>query len=184
MWELFFLFLKIGAVTFGGGLAMLPLVTDEFIRKRGWVTKEEVAEYYAIGVCTPGVQAINISTLIGEKRGGKVGGIVATLGFITAPLLCILLLSNYIARLSGNVVYQSALRGIRGFACVIILDAIVRLWKASIKDGYTLLVFVTTIAAKVLFSLWGSDINSVVFVCAALVIGLLRGVVLHRKGEL
>ena len=68
--ELYFLFFRIGAVTFGGGVAMLSLLQYEIIEKRHWATEEEMSDFYAIGQCTPGVIAINVSTMIGAKRKG------------------------------------------------------------------------------------------------------------------
>ncbi|MCD7853259.1 MAG: chromate transporter, partial [Oscillospiraceae bacterium] len=65
-------------MTFGGGYAMLPLLQREVVDTRGWATEEELADYYAIGQCTPGVIAVNTATFVGQKRGGASGGVVAT----------------------------------------------------------------------------------------------------------
>ena len=75
---LFWVFAKIGAVTFGGGLAMLPILQREIVDKRSWADEEELLDYYAIGQCTPGVIAVNTATFIGYKRKGILGGIAAT----------------------------------------------------------------------------------------------------------
>ena len=72
LFELFWLFAKKGSITFGGGYAMLPILQRELVEKRGWVTNEELADYYAVGQCTPGIIAVNTSTFIGEKRRGVV----------------------------------------------------------------------------------------------------------------
>ena len=78
LWDLFWTFAKIGAMTFGGGYAMLPILQRELVEKRGWVTEEELMDYFAIGQCTPGVIAVNTATFIGQKRRGIVGGVAAT----------------------------------------------------------------------------------------------------------
>ena len=81
--ELYIAFIKIGALTFGGGYAMLPVIQREVVENKQWVTDEEVIEYYAIGQCTPGIIAVNTSTFVGNKVAGIPGGIIATLGFIS-----------------------------------------------------------------------------------------------------
>ncbi len=78
--ELFFLFAEIGATTFGGGYAMLPILQRELVEKRHWATEEQLMDYYAIGQCTPGIIAVNTATFIGNTKAGMIGGIVATLG--------------------------------------------------------------------------------------------------------
>ena len=77
--ELFFVFFKIGAVTFGGGYAMLPILQKEIVVNKKWGTDEELMDYFAIGQCTPGMIAVNVATFIGYKLSGYAGGISATL---------------------------------------------------------------------------------------------------------
>lgn len=75
LWELYWTYLKIGCVNFGGGYAMLPLLERELVSKKGWTTMEELRDYFAIGQCTPGVIALNVSTFIGTKKKGTAGAI-------------------------------------------------------------------------------------------------------------
>ena len=79
----FSVFFMIGSVTFGGGLAMLPILERELVTKRGWMTGTQMVDWFAIGQCTPGIIAVNVSTFIGYSRRGIVGAVVATLGIIT-----------------------------------------------------------------------------------------------------
>ncbi len=81
--KLFLPFAKVGVMTFGGGYAMLPILQREVVETQGWATEEELADYFAIGQCTPGVIAVNTATFVGQKQRGIVGGIVTTLGKIT-----------------------------------------------------------------------------------------------------
>ena len=81
--ELYLAFLKIGAFTFGGGLAMMPIMQRELIEKRGWITEEELIDYFAIGQSTPGIIAVNVATFVGYKRLGVLGGIIGTIGVVT-----------------------------------------------------------------------------------------------------
>ena len=80
MLRLFMVFLKIGVFTFGGGYAMLPILQREVVEKHGWVSENDLAEYYAIGQTTPGIIAINTATFVGYRKFGVVGAVVATLG--------------------------------------------------------------------------------------------------------
>ena len=86
LFDLYLIFVKLGSVTFGGGYAMLPLLQREFVEKRNWVKDEELMDYFAIGQCTPGIIAINVSTFIGNKRKGLLGGVISTLGYVTFPI--------------------------------------------------------------------------------------------------
>ena len=77
--QLYIAFLRIGGLTFGGGLAMLPMLKFELVEKKKWITEEDLLDCYAIGQCTPGIIAVNTATFVGYKRKGVLGGIVSTL---------------------------------------------------------------------------------------------------------
>ncbi len=82
--ELFIAFAKVGALTFGGGYAMIPILERELVDNHSWATNEELMDYYAVGQCTPGIIAVNTATFVGKKVAGVPGGIVASLG-VVAP---------------------------------------------------------------------------------------------------
>ena len=111
--ELFWTFAKVGVMTFGGGYAMLPILQREVVENKGWATDQELADYFAVGQCTPGVIAVNTATFIGHKTRGSWGGIVATLGVIFPSLIIITLLAGVIQNFSGIKTVQSAFAGIR-----------------------------------------------------------------------
>ena len=92
--DLFLTFAKIGAFTFGGGLAMLPIIEKELVIKRGWVTKDKLLDYFAIGQATPGIIAVNVATFLGYSRGGVLGSLVATLGVVTPSIIIISIISS------------------------------------------------------------------------------------------
>ena len=91
LFDLFWTFCKIGALTFGGGYAMLPLIQREIVENKKWSTEKEILDYYAVGQCTPGVIAVNTATFIGYKLKGIIGGIIATLGVVFPSLIIILI---------------------------------------------------------------------------------------------
>lgn len=138
--DLFFTFMKIGAVSFGGGYAMLPVLTREFCDKRGWVSDTELNDYFAIGQVTPGIIAVNVATFIGNKRKGIVGGIFATIGLVTCPVIIITLIAALLTNFADIEIVKHAFAGIRVAVCVLIFNAIMRLWKKSVPDIPTLII--------------------------------------------
>lgn len=150
--ELYLVFLRIGAVNFGGGYAMLPLLQRDLVDDRGWATTDELMDYFAIGQCTPGIIALNVSTFIGNKKAGTKGGIIATLGFLTAPIAVILAIAAFLTNFADIPVVQNAFAGIRVCVFVLIIQAVLRLWKKSVVDVRSLilylLVFVLTTFSK------------------------------------
>lgn len=141
--ELFWIFAKIGVMTFGGGYAMLPILQREIVENRGWATEEELADYYAIGQCTPGVIAVNIATFIGQKLKGLWGGVVATLAVVFPSVLIITLLAGAIEMFSHLEIVKNAFGGIRICVCVLITNAVVKLFKKAVVDLPTLMIFLT-----------------------------------------
>ena len=168
MLSLFLTFAKVGVMTFGGGYAMLPILQREVVENKGWATDEELTDYFAIGQCTPGVIAVNTATFIGQKRAGIAGGIVATLGVVFPSLLIIVALAGVITSFSHLTWVQHAFAGIRVCVCVLIFNAVLKLWKSAVKDVWGLLIFLAVLAASLLTSL-----SPVWYVLAAGVAGVL-----------
>lgn len=150
---LFGIFAKIGVMTFGGGYAMLPILQREIVDNRHWATEEELMDYFAIGQCTPGVIAVNTATFIGQKRKGVIGGIVATLGVVFPSLVIISLLAGVIEAFSHLALVQHAFGGIRICVCVLILNAVVKLFKKAVVDVKTLIIFLVVMLGSVFTSL-------------------------------
>lgn len=140
-WELFYSFAKIGAFTFGGGYAMLPLIQREVVEKKHWATEEEIMDYYAVGQCTPGIIAVNTATFIGYYKKGIIGGIFATLGVIFPSIVIILLIASLLQNFSDLAIVQHALGGIRVAVCVLVLNAVIKLFKSGVKDFTGILIF-------------------------------------------
>ena len=111
--ELYWAFFRIGGLTFGGGLSMLPMLRYELVQKNGWVTEEELIDCYAIGQCTPGIIAVNTATYVGYKKCGIKGGIFATLGMITPSLVIITAIALFLERYMDNIWLIHALMGVR-----------------------------------------------------------------------
>lgn len=167
LFELFLSFAKVGVMTFGGGMAMLPMLQREIVEKRGWADEEELTDYFAIGQCTPGIIAVNTATFIGQKRKGALGGIVATLGMVFPSLVIITAVAAFLSNFSEFPVIQNAFAGIRVCVCVLIINAVVKLWKKTVVDVPTLLIFIAVFAAAVF-----TKVSPVVFILLAAVAGV------------
>ncbi len=134
--QLFLTFAKVGVMTFGGGMAMLPILQREVVEDKGWATDEELVDYFAIGQCTPGIIAVNTATFIGQKQAGIIGGIVATLGIVFPSLIIITALAGVINSFSHLAWVQHAFAGIRVCVCVLIFNAVLKLVKSAMKDAW------------------------------------------------
>ena len=165
--ELFFTFAKVGVMTFGGGYAMLPILQREVVDNKGWATEEELMDYFAIGQCTPGVIAVNTATFIGQKQGGTLASVFATLGVVFPSLVIISLLAGVIEAFSHLVWVQNAFGGIRVCVCVLITNAVVKLFKKAVVDKITLVIFLAVALGSVLL-----DLSPVIFVILAAVAGI------------
>lgn len=153
LFELFLAFAKLGVVNFGGGYALLPLLERDIVEKKGWATTDEIQDYYAIGQCTPGIIAVNVSTFIGYKIHGIIGGIVATLGFISPSIVIILAIASILSNYSDNPYVLDAFSGISVCVVVLILKAVITLSKKSIIDKFTLLIFIAVALTMLFFNI-------------------------------
>ena len=196
--DLFLTFAKVGVMTFGGGYAMLPILQREVVEKKKWATEEELADYFAIGQCTPGIIAVNTATFIGQKSSGVLGGIIATLGVVFPSVVILSVLAGVIQAIADSTIVKNAFAGIRVCVCVLIFNSVIKLWKASVmgkhyhghvhkgngkenhhrhnrhKDGDT----VVDTGALVIFCLvlvFGvfTDLSPVIFVVSAAVCGII-----------
>ena len=136
LWDLFRAFFTIGAMTFGGGYAMLPMLEREIVQKHKWATQEEILNYFAIGQCTPGVIAVNTATFVGYKTKKEIGGIVATLGVIAPSILIITVIAMVLQNFMDIVWVQHAFAGIRVAVVALITASVVKLFKSNVKKSW------------------------------------------------
>ena len=171
--ELYWTFVKIGCVTFGGGYAMLPILERELVDKRHWTTMDDLRDYFSIGQCTPGIIALNVSTFIGEKRGGVKGALAATVGFLAGPIIIILIIAMFLQNFATLPVVQHAFAGIRVCVCVLILQAVLRLWKKSVVDPFTLGLYIAVFALSVLSNVMPFKIPAAILVILSGIVGII-----------
>ena len=163
----FLIFAKIGAMTFGGGYAMLPFLQREVVERKGWATEEELADYYAIAQCTPGVIAVNVATFVGYKNGGVSAAVAATAGVVSPSVVIILVLASAISAFAEYPAVQHAFAGIRVCIAVLVFNAVVKLWKKAVVDKATLLIFLAVFFGSVM-----TGIPVMLFVLVAGALGL------------
>lgn len=151
--DLFATFFRTGACTFGGGYAMLPILQRDVVEKKWWATEEELTDYFAIGQCTPGVIAVNTATFIGYKYKGIPGGIVATLGIVCPSILIITIIALFLRSFADLPAVAHAFAGIRACVCVLIFNAVLKIWKSTVIDLPTALIFITVFLLSVFLGL-------------------------------
>ena len=174
--DLFFTFCRMGGLTFGGGYAMLPMIQKEIVEEKKWATEEEVLDYYAVGQCTPGIIAVNTATFIGYKVHGIIGAIVATLGVVFPSLIIITIIAALLKNFANYSIVQHAFSGIRVVVIALIVSAILKLAKTSIKNSTTLII---AIIAFILVAF--VNLSPIYIVIAAACIGLILKFIRGRK---
>ena len=168
--ELYLAFLKIGAFMFGGGYSMLPLLSRELVARHAWISEETLLDYFAIAQCMPGALAVNTATLVGNKRGGWLGGAAALLGVVTAPMALICAIAASLMQFWQLPAVASAFAGIRIAVAALITAALINLIQSNVKNvlGIALCVF-----AFVVVAVFGQSPIIVVLVSA--LVGLVAG---------
>lgn len=125
-------------------------------------------DYYAVGQCTPGIIAVNTATFIGQKKAGIAGGITATLGVVFPSIVIILLIASVLTRFADAPVVQHAFAGIRVCVCVLVFNAVVKLWKGAIKDKAGLCIFAIVFVLSIFL-----DVSPIVYVVVTAAAGIL-----------
>ena len=165
LWQLFLAFARVGVLTFGGGYAIIPILEREIVDRQHWASSEELMDYYAVGQCTPGVIAVNTATFVGRKVGGFWGGIVASLGIVFPSLVIITAIAGVLTNFADIPAVKSAFAGIRVCVCVLIFNAVVKLWKAAVPDKPAMVLMLLVFILSVIFQ--PTPIVFVVFCAAA-----------------
>lgn len=167
LFDLFITFFKIGAFTFGGGYAMIPIFEREFVTDRGWITSDDMLNYIAISQSTPGVIAVNMATFIGYRRRGVLGAAVATFGVVAPSIVIISIIAAFIEGFSEYVYVQKALAGINVAVAVILTSAVWDLGKKSVTDMIGLALAVIAFLTVVIFK-----VNSIWLILFSLLVGI------------
>ena len=187
--QLFLVFAQVGVCTFGGGYAMLPVLQREVVDKRGWCTGDELADYFAIGQCTPGVIAVNTATFVGSKRKGVPGGIIATLGMVFPSVVIITIIAAFLQNFAHISAVGHAFAGVRAAVVALIASSVLKLAKTTIKNWWggalfaaVLLLSVFSEALRGLFPAVSFLFTPVTCVILAGIVGLAVTLAQSKKG--
>ena len=173
---LFLTFFKIGAFTFGGGYAMIPLIQKEVVDNHKWVTADDILEVIAIAESTPGPIAVNAATFVGYKFGGLGGAFSATLGVVLPSFLIIALLSSLISRFQDYKVVQYAFYGIRAGVLALIVKAMINMYRKCPKSPVAYFIFAFSFVMVALL-----NIKAIYVLIACALIGLAASFVAKRR---
>lgn len=173
---IYWMMFKIGICTFGGGYAMMAIIEKELAQKKRWISSEDLLDYIAIGQITPGVIAVNVSTFVGRKRKGILGGIIATLGVITPSIIIILIIAACLTNFQDYEYVQHALAGIRVCVGALILNATIGFIKKTVIDTLSLVVFLGVFILAVF-----TRIETVYFVLGIILISVILTLSLGEK---
>ena len=181
--DLFLTFARIGVCTFGGGYAMLPILQRELVENKTWATETELADYYAVGQCTPGIIAVNTATFVGRSQAGIAGGVIATLGLVFPSLVIIMLIAAFLQNFMHLEFVVHAFNGVRAGVVALILSSVIKLFKNAVLDWPTRVIYAVvlvlavcgsfcTMPAGALGTVLGFVLSPVFLVIAAGVAGL------------
>ncbi len=175
--QLFGIFFKIGAFTFGGGYAMIPLIEYETTEKRNLIDKQEISDIVAIAESTPGPIAINSATFVGYRSCGVLGSVMATLGVVLPSLIIILTIAFFLRKFVDNAYVQYAFFGIRAGVLALIVKAVVNFYKRADHGVFGITVMVAAF-------LWSAilDWSVIALIALCAVAGMIYCSIARKKG--
>jgi chromate transporter len=172
-WQLFLVFLELGATTFGGGYAMIPQIREKIVEKRGWLTDDELLEVTAIAESTPGPMSINLATYVGYKKGGWLGSVLATIGVVIPSLIVIYLVSLVFNQFITNKWVAYAFVGVKAAVAFLICDAAIGLIKKMKKEAFQIIVLIIIVLLMISFDLLSINFSSIYLILIGGVLGLI-----------
>jgi len=176
IFQLFSVFFRIGAFTFGGGYAMIPLIQKETVENKQWITEDDILEIVAIAESTPGPIAINAATFVGYKVSGFWGAFFATLGIVTPSFVIILIISHILRRFNDIKVIQYAFNGIRAGVLALLIKALWTMYKKVRKNAVSYVIMgLSFLLAAVL------KVKIIYVIIGCAVLGLIASYISERR---
>ncbi|WP_411169559.1 chromate transporter [Clostridium sp. MB05] len=151
--EMFISFFKIGAFTFGGGYAMIPLIEEEVVKNKKWIEKEEFIDILVVSQSLPGALAVNCSIFLGYKIGGVIGGIMALLAVVLPSFLIIIIIAAFFMQFRDNYYVNAAFKGITAAVPMLVLVGAVSLSKGLPKNTRTVITIIIALIALTFFNI-------------------------------
>ena len=181
--EIFFTFFKIGAFTFGGGYAMIPVIEDICVEKKQWITTEDMVNVTVIAESTPGPIAINCATFVGFKQAKFWGAVAATLGVVMPSFIIIYIISLFFNNLLEFPIVTNAFRGIKIGVGLLIVNAGINMGKKIPRKPLQMIILAVSIALMLTASFLSWNISTIVMIVAAGAIGLGLFALQQRGGK-
>ncbi|MDY4848758.1 MAG: chromate transporter [Bacilli bacterium] len=188
---LFLTFLKVGAFTFGGGYAMIPIIQKEVVEKRKWANDNDILDILAISESTPGPISVNTATYIGFKVAGFWGSFFATLGLILPSFIIIYIISLFYETFMQLTIVQAAFKGLKVGVIILLVNAVIKLNKAIKRNAFSITIFVITLITMLSISICKPFMNptilaicnrgSLILIAFGLIVGLINGLLNQRK---
>lgn len=178
IFQLFLVFLKIGAFTFGGGYAMIPIIQKEIVENKKWITDDDILEIIAIAESTPGPIAINSATFVGYRVAGFFGAMFSTLGVVLPSFVIILLISFVLREFQDIPAVQYAFNGIRAGVLALLIKALVSMYKKAPKGLISYIVMGASFIITAFF-----DINVLFVIIGCAVFGLVTSLIAERRSK-
>lgn len=166
--KLYFVFLKIGTFSFGGGYAMLPFMKREIVENNCWISMSQFSDIIGISQMTPGPVAINSATFVGYKVGGVGGSVVATLGVITTSFILVTIINKILDKFKESITVKAILAGMRPILIALIIYAFIDLAKESYVDLKSIII--TIIIGIILVS---KKVHPILVIVIATILGLI-----------
>ncbi len=164
---LFWVFFSISAVALGGGLTMLPIMSREFVEKRGWLTDNDMVDTVAVMQSMPGIIASNMAVLIGYRIAGVLGAVFSVVGVVLPPSIFILIIAIFMKSLSGSETLDHIFLGVRAAVSAMILLSSIKMGKQIIKGKISAAIAIFGFIAMVVF-----DMNAILLVILSAIVGL------------
>ena len=173
--ELFLIFFKIGAFTFGGGYAMLPLIQQEVL-SQGWMDLEQLVNFIAVSESTPGPLAVNLSTYIGAETGGLLGSFCATVGVVLPSFVIILLVAKFYQAFQTNTLVKGCMNGLRPTVVGMIGASLLSVGASAFPaaGGVMQWVLAAVLLAAILAAHW-KKVHPILLIVGSAVVGIASG---------
>lgn len=166
--DMFVAFFKIGAFTFGGGYAMIPLIEEEVVRNKKWMEQKDFMDILVVSQSLPGALAVNCSIFLGYKIGGFLGAIMALLAVILPSFLIIIVIAAFFMQFRENYYVNAAFKGITAAVPMLVLIGAISLGKGLEKNSRTLITIIIAVIALVIF-----DIHPILVIIIAAIYGII-----------
>ena len=131
---------------------MLPLLQRDLVEKKNWLSADELTDFFSVSHCLPGIITVNNAIFIGHKHGGRAGGVAAALGVVFPSVTVILIVAAFLTRFSDIPAVQHAFSGIRVCVCVLLINAVLRMWSNAMVDRWALVIFMVIFTVSVFTS--------------------------------